>query len=257
MKNARSTSAIAGIILGLTMFMGPSSANPQPPTPLAELTALWWQWVYSIPQPIDENGNPVAPFNPFFDTSGAYCMVGQRGSVWFLAGTDGLSSGQVTRSCSIPEGVSLFFPVINFVNVNTPGCPPGTPNMTVQQLEAQANFQQTIDGVNSNPLSAMVDGVEVKKTLVSLVQTEPFELALPTQNVFNAIYGLNICVNNTPVAPGIYSPAVAEGYYVWLPPLPLGKHTIVFYASETSSTFFGPASQNVVYVITVVPVSLK
>jgi hypothetical protein len=103
----------------------------------------------------------------------------------------------------------------------------------------------------------MVDGVEVKKTLISLVQTEPFELALPTQNVFNVIYGPNICVNNTPVAPGIYSPAVAEGYYLWLPPLPLGKHTIVFHAAETNSSYFGPTNQNVVYAITVVPVSLK
>jgi len=256
MKNARSIGAIAGIILGLTMLTGPSSADPQPPRPLQELEALWWQWAYSIPQPVDENGKPVAPFNPLFDPSRAYCMVGQRGPVWFLAGTDGLTRGQVKRSCSIPEDVSLFFPVISFVNVNTPGCPPGEPNMNVEQLLAQANFPQTIDAVNSNPLSAMVDGVEIK-TLVSLVQTEPFEVALPTQNVFNAIYGPNICVNNTPVAPGIYSPVVAEGYYVWLPPLPLGKHTIVFYASETASIFFGKAHQNVVYDITVVPVSLK
>ena len=45
-------------------------------------------------------------------------MLGQRGSNWFLAGTFGAST--VTRTCSIPEGATLFFPVINFVGFDTP-----------------------------------------------------------------------------------------------------------------------------------------
>jgi hypothetical protein len=253
MKNARSMSAVAGIVLGLTTLTGASSADTLPPRPLPELTAEWWQWVYSIPQPVDDaTGGFVAPFNPLLDTSGVSCMVGQRGSVWFLAGTNG-SIGPVTRSCSVPEGASLFFPVINFVNFNTPGCPPGTLNMTAQQLRAP--LQPAIDAVNSNPLSVKVDGVDVKKTLLTLVQSEPFELAFPTENIF----GPAICSAKpaVPLAAGIYSPAVAEGYYVWLPPLTRGQHTINFYASELTSSFFGANTQNVAYTITVVPVSPK
>jgi hypothetical protein len=37
------------------------------------------------------------------------------------------------RTCSVPEGNSLFFPVINFVNFYSPQCPPLT-GKTVKEL---------------------------------------------------------------------------------------------------------------------------
>ena len=252
MTDVRIIGGIAGIAMGLTMLTGASSADtfplppgPQPPRPLPELTAEWWQWVYSIPQPYDASGAFLPPYNPLSDSSGANCVAGQRGSVWFLAGTNG-ATGPATRSCSVPEGASIFFPVISFVNFNTPGCPPGTPNMTVRQLRAP--LQPAIDSVKA--IFVTVDGADVTKTLVKLVQTLPFELAFPAQNIF----GPQIC-NGTPLLPGIYSPAVSEGYYVWLPPLtPRTTHTISFSASGGTS-FFGPNVQNVTYKIVVEPVS--
>jgi hypothetical protein len=254
MKDARSTSVICGVTLGLMMLTGASSADtlpgstPQPPRPLPELTAEWWQWLYSIPQPYTAKGANVPPFNPLFD-SGANCMAGQRGFVWFLAGTNG-AAGPVIRSCSVPEGVSIFFPVIAFSNINTPGCPPGTQSMSVQELRAV--LPPAIESVNSNPIFVTVDGANVTKTLAQLVQSVPFELAFPAQNAF----GPSACANNVPLPPGIYSPVVAEGYYVWLPPLKPGAHTISFSASGQTS-FFGSNVQNVTYDITVEQVSLK
>ena len=265
MKDVKSIGGILGIILGLTTLTGASSADqlpwppgaaPQPPRPLPELTAEWWQWVYSIPQPYAAD---AALSNPLFDTTGASCMVGQRGSVWFLAGTNG-TTGPVTRSCSVPEGASIFFPVINFSNINTPGCPSTQQSQTVQQL--QAVLPPAIESVKSN--SVTVDGANVTKALVKLVQSVPFELAFPAQNVF----GVSPCTpaNPTPgaqypLAPGIYSPVIATGYYVWLPPPTLGNHTISFAAAcaavPPSSPVFGSNVQNVTYKITVVPVSLK
>jgi hypothetical protein len=56
-------------------------------------------------------------------------MVGQRGPVWLLAGT--FSGGSATRSCSIPQGEWLFFPVVNYVNFNTPNCNQGPGNLSV------------------------------------------------------------------------------------------------------------------------------
>jgi hypothetical protein len=53
-------------------------------------------------------------------------MIGQRGPVWFLAGAR--SGEPVTRRCSIPEGVALFFPVINTGFVYVPDC--GDPNLS-------------------------------------------------------------------------------------------------------------------------------
>jgi hypothetical protein len=78
-------------------------------TDLDELTAQWWQWALSIPTVV----------NPLEDTTGANCMVGQSDPVWFLAGF--FNGSAATRSCSVPEGAALFFPVINAINFNTPG----------------------------------------------------------------------------------------------------------------------------------------
>ena len=68
-----------------------------------ELTKNWWRWAASFPQ----NSGPIA------DRTGAQCGKGQRGDVWFLAGAYG--SQRVTRTCHVPAGKTLFFPLINFV----------------------------------------------------------------------------------------------------------------------------------------------
>jgi hypothetical protein len=231
MKDASSIVRVFGIILGLTTLTGASSADQlpgppgsaaQPPRPLRDLSAEWWQRVYSIPQPYAAD---TAITNPLVDPTGASCMVGQRGSVWFLAGTNG-ATGPVTRSCAVPEGASIFFPVINFSNINTPGCPSTQGPQTVQQL--QAVLPPAIESVNSNPLFVTVDGADVTKALVKLVQSAPFELAFPAQNAF----GEGAC-GSGPLPAGIYSPVVAAGY-VWLPPLKPGSHTIASASGGTS-----------------------
>jgi hypothetical protein len=97
---------IVGIIgLGLMLSLQGALADEQS---FKELSAEWQQWVLSIPTPV----------NPLLDTTGAHCMVGQRGAVWFLTGTS--FGGSVTRVCDVPEGKPLFFPVVNSVNINSP-----------------------------------------------------------------------------------------------------------------------------------------
>src|SRR5262245_33149353 len=91
------------ICLGLMISLNVTLADAQ-----AELSAEWWQWTLSIPTSV----------NPLTDTTGADCMVGQRGATWFLAGA--FAGGTFTRTCSIPQGTMLFFPVINYVNINSP-----------------------------------------------------------------------------------------------------------------------------------------
>ena len=53
-----------------------ASAQGLPPGQLPQLTGEWWQWALSIPTSV----------NPLLDTTGERCMIGQRGSTWFLAG---------------------------------------------------------------------------------------------------------------------------------------------------------------------------
>jgi hypothetical protein len=83
-----------GLLLGLALGSGTAFADD---IQFSGLTAQWWQVMLSIPTTV----------NPLLDTAGADCMVGQRGPVWFLAGTFG--GGPVTRTCSIPEGEMAVF----------------------------------------------------------------------------------------------------------------------------------------------------
>ena len=235
MKNTRDFFAIAAIAIGLTVPVKVVSAQGLPPGQLPELTGEWWQWAFSIPNSV----------SPLFDTTGENCMIGQRGSTWFLAGISG--TGSATRSCDIPAGATMFFPVINFVNLNTP-CNQGGVNLTVKELQAQ--IQPAINGIHS--VSVTVDGQDVKKTLLRRVVSDPFEAALPVQNLF----GPDGCSPGVPVSPGIYSPGVDGGDYVSLPPLSPGAHTLHFHA-ESDSNVFGHVVQDVTYNLNSVPVSLK
>ena len=63
-----------------------------------QLSAEWWQWALSIPTSV----------NPQLDATGQDAVVGQHGSVWFLAGVFG--GGTATRTCSVPEGTGTLFP---------------------------------------------------------------------------------------------------------------------------------------------------
>ena len=69
-----------------------------------EWGAQWWRWAYSF---------PFAQFPPL-QSGELDCSAGQSDPVWFLAGTAG--QGPVTRSCTIPTGKALFFPILAIVN---------------------------------------------------------------------------------------------------------------------------------------------
>jgi hypothetical protein len=234
-SNARRFITIVGIGLGLIMPLNMAFADSPN---LEELTAEWWQWALSIPE-TSIGGNSI---NPQLDTTGANCMVGQRGSVWFLAGI--FSGGSATRACAVPEGTVLFFPVINTVNFNTPNvCGQGPENIPVRELRRLS--AASIDGATN--LSVTVDGRPVAN--LQRVRSQVFEVALPGDNVFNApCTGAGL--GNVPA--GIYSPAVDDGFYVVLAPLRGRAHTLHFHAENPSPVFVG----DVTYNLTVVPVLL-
>jgi hypothetical protein len=201
---------------------------PDPQT----LSAEWWQWTFSIPRSV----------NPLLAQQGENkCMIGQRGPVWFLTGDPSGSGQTITRTCDVPEGATLFFPVINFVDINTP---PTTCGKRVQNAKnLQAETQPAINSIHS--VSVTLDGRNITNTVLRLIP-QPFEVALPPDNLF-AEFG---CPE------GIYSPAVDGGDYVLISPLTPGDHTIHFHG-ESDSTFFDHVEQDVTYNLTIVPVSLK
>lgn len=225
MKQALCVSVLCAIVSA--GFLMPSAAFAQTQS-YKQLTAEWWQWALSIP----------AEVSPLTDTTGADCMVGQRGAEWFLAGS--FFGGTVTRTCSIPQGVSLFFPVANFIGFDNPGqCGQEEPFGSAFWRGLAADF---VNGVSA--LSVTLDGQPFNG--VQRVQSPVFEIALPADSLFAPF-----CA--PPLQAGIYSPAVDEGFYVRLNPLALGPHTLHFHAENASQFFF----VDVTYNLTVVPVVTK
>src|SRR5262249_48760094 len=187
-------SILAGCVVPTNAAFGKTQSSKQ-------LSAQWWQWVLSIP----------VSDNPLLDATGADCMVGQRGADWFLAGTVGAAA---TRSCEIPEGRSLFFPVANTSSFDTPNAcgqgPEPLPSSFYRAINAAF-----IDGITN--VSVVLDGQAV--TTLHRERSEVFDISLPADNVF-----LGACGGDLPA--GSYSPAVDEGIYVRLNPLAPGPHTL-------------------------------
>jgi hypothetical protein len=225
-NNTKRFVVIAGI--GLVLLMPIKKAFAQSP---GQLSAEWEQWALSIPTVV----------NPLTDTTGEDAVVGQRGPVWFLAGTSG--GGPAVRNIFVPEGTTLFFPVINSVNINTPNvCGQNGKNLTV--IELRALSKAFIDGAVN--LSVTLDG---KAITPQRVQSKVFAVALPKDNVFVAP-----CIDLGGVPAGIYSPAVDDGFYVLLDPLNRGTHHLHFHAERPNAGF---TPLDVTYVLKVVPVSLQ
>jgi hypothetical protein len=199
MRTTKRLLAVFGF--GLLLTAGPASADVGP---LSGLTAQWCQVVGSIPTSV----------NPGLDQTGADCMVGQHGPVWFLVGT--FTSGPVTRTCSVPEGAWLFFSVVNEVNINTPNvCGQNSANQSVDYLRSQ--IAPLVDGATG--LSVHLDGKAVKD--VVRMKSLHFAITFPADNIFNSAFG----GPGTVPATTYYSPAVDDGFYILLAPRSVGTHT--------------------------------
>jgi len=218
-----------GLIMSLCATHAESASSGK--ESLSELTAQWWQWATSIPTTV----------NPLADTNGANCMVGQRGSVWFLAGS--FSTSAVARTCSVPDTAALFLPVVNFININTPNvCGQNSDNLSADTLRSQ--IAPILDGATN--LSVTVDSQPV--AALRRVKSIVFDVTLPLDNIFNAG-----CGGPGTVPAGIYSPAVDDGFYVLLRPLEVGNHTLHIHGEIPSLTFV----QDITYKLIVVEVPHK
>jgi hypothetical protein len=204
--------------LALTMVANVTLAQYPPASHLA---TSWWQWVFETP----------ASENPLTDTTGQFAAVNQSGRVWFLAGNVG---GTTVRTITVPSGKALFFPIVNVFDVEDAIIAGGVKLFLVPQpvQVAQAFVSNVI--ATATGLSCEVDGSPVPITAANLEQSTPFSLHLPTDNILG-------------VPAGVYYPAVDSGYYVLLPPLSAGQHTIHW---AGSLTFFS-LSLDVTYNITV------
>lgn len=239
MKKARALLALklrVGRILAI-LCVAAAALVPAPAASAAQdygsLTALWWQWVYSQPA-VEVDGTNT---NPVLDTTGQYAAVGQENGIgpankyFFLTGTFGTDA---ERTVTVPEGKTLFFPIFNSERDNA--VDPVTDN-SVPELKALAKAD--IDAATT--LEATLDGEDV----TIFRSTSPtFSYTLPDENTLYDAFELF-----GPQFEGRIKPAVADGYWAYIPPLPPGEYTLEIHSAASSTGF----SVNVIYNLTVDP----
>ena len=166
-------------------------------------TVKWWQWAHGSPNET----------NPVLDHTGRYADVNQDGPVWFLAGTFG--EGYVAqRACEIPFGKAILFPVINY-EMN------GLENPDIRTgYDLIEHVSLDIDDIVVK--MALVDGEQAP---IYRVQSDPplFELSISSDN----------CMG---IPGGGSTVAAADGYWVFLKSLSVGKHQIFFHGSCAEGT---------------------
>lgn len=185
----------------------------------AEWGSDWWRWVFEFP-----GGDATNCKNPLLDNTGELCAERQPTSapVFFLAGTGG--SAVERTKCVVPAGKALFFPIINSMSDNA-----GLPPEKLQTLaEMEASLKGQMDGVVKEDLVVTVDGKALTGLDKHRVGPARFDYTVPPEPNAYTCFG----------APGItgkVEPAMHEGFFVMLAPLPAGPHTITFAARAKRS----------------------
>jgi hypothetical protein len=258
-------SAIAVLILSMAASAIPAAADTGVATPgvvppwttaygrtYSQWSAAQWQW--EIEQK-NVNSSPVVDPTPGTASNPEIvdCGLHQSGRVWFLAGITFLQSYTVAyRTCSVPAGVALFFPVVDSWqdDLNCPGQLPST--LTGDQL--RQNVEQQTNTVVPGSMSVTVDGRSVQGLFDSSTAYRApvggFSYTLPVNNALS-----QLCPDPFPAGTMPPNPpgAFADGVYIMLAPLGVGGHRINFTAQEGSPGQPGYVTENVSYVITVVP----
>lgn len=150
----------------------------------SEWSERWWQWAFSF----ERVRSPVA------DQTGAMCASRQSGDVWFLAGTYGTK--RVERTCTIPHGKTLFFPLVNYLAFRG--------NDSAESCVSLASRASAL----TNEPSALILDVNGKR--------------------FDNLKAHRVPSRCFSVVPGQKTDAVSDGYFVAIHPLPRGTHVLNF-----------------------------
>jgi hypothetical protein len=231
------SSVISLIVVAAALIASPAFAQtgnqfvvPPAPGRYTDLTALWWEWVLSIPANFGDSSPIINPddFNPLFapdDPQGkttGNCELGQHGDVWFLAASNNPPMGG-TRSCTLPAGREVLFPLVNAECSTAEGN--GT---TFDELsDCAKGFMDAV-----TVLEATIDGKAITNLPKFRFQSPLFMFVTPKDNPLNALDGFP-----TPPIPSGPSPSASDGFWLLFKPLSVGDHVITYHAKAPSLHF--------------------
>jgi hypothetical protein len=176
-------------------------------------STAWWRWAFSVP----------LPQNPLADKTGRFCRQGQYGRVFFLGAEYNTTPSVVNRTCRVPAGRAIFFPIINNESENTVMAGQTPPGYSFDFLADQC--KQGID--KAHDLSAEIDG----RSVPNLNQPTQYRAAAPEFSVTPVEN--NLLQHAGYIAPGRQriSPVAADGIYLMIAPMRPGWHTLQFHAN--------------------------
>jgi hypothetical protein len=161
-------------------------------------TVQWWRWALSI----------SSSRNPVLDEIGKNAAIGQPKDVWFLAGIFA-EANEIrkfpSRECSIPTGTHILIPILN--------CAADT--IHYPELESDEDIL--------NHLSKQVQKVLRKECYIN---NEPIEAERVASDP--RIFDLYVHPDFDKFAKGGNARASADGYWVFLKPLPKGQYIVEF-----------------------------
>ena len=162
--------------------------------PWEEWAVLWWKWCSLEP----DDTNPAA------DATGINCCKNQTNKyAWFLAGTFG---GSAERYCILPKKKSVLFPIItdriSYVE---------HPHLSCER--ALSDYAKS-DLDTTTICNASLDAQLLPHLHNYRVRTGLFSFSCPESQMRNK--------------PSRVFQAVSDGYWVFLQPLVIGKHTLCF-----------------------------
>jgi hypothetical protein len=167
--------------------------------PYKDWIVRWWQWNVGVPTSQHPRDNYTAE----------KCTVNQNGSVWFIPD---ILTGKEERTCTIPEGKAILVPLIT-----------GECDTSDSQSQSDADIRQcSTAGDEYGAISATLDGQKIENLDSYRTATDFFNITYVKDNIFDA-----------PV--GTYR-GVADGFFVFLKPLPVGNHVLQVKSSVTNPT---------------------
>ncbi len=184
-----------------------------------ELADKWTNWLQLEPPET----------NPAFDTDGSFCDLNQEGKFWFLAGT---FEGLAVRTCEVPAGKAIFFPILAFLSFppefpdeGDPDADPPTEDNVCLPLGkgiegVRCDVNDDIPVAPNISLVVTLDGEKVEDPFAYRAQSPPggFSFRIVEGGLFEA-FGF-------PSGPRV--PAAVDGYWILLTPLSSGFHTVSF-----------------------------